>query len=181
MIDWPLIKARYEGGETAGAISRSLGGTPTKQGIYKKANKEGWEKIEIDEPEVLPVPQGYWDELNDKQRIVVEAFVRGASTIEDAAKRADVSERTIRRWKEDDRFDRLCMAARLATRDRLVSRIDTAGATDWKANAWLLERCFGRDEFAPANASQGFTGNTFNILGRMSLGIERPRKGELEK
>ena len=181
MIPWKQIQVRYEAGESPGSISKSLGGKPTRQGIYKRAKAESWERVEVEQPEVLPVPSEYWDELNDRQRIVIQAFMQGATTIEEAAKRADVSESTVHRWKQDKRFGNLCTAARLSTRDKLVSRIDIAGSTDWKANAWLLERLY-RDEFAPANQQgMGFTGNTFNILGRLSLGIERPTRQELDK
>jgi hypothetical protein len=42
--DWKLIKLRYEAGQTAYAISQSLGGKPSKQGIHQKAQRDGWQR-----------------------------------------------------------------------------------------------------------------------------------------
>ena len=45
MIDWASIKHRWVKGESAYAISKSLGGTPTKQGISQKAKRQEWETL----------------------------------------------------------------------------------------------------------------------------------------
>lgn len=170
--DWTQIQVRYESGEVASDIARALGGHPTKQAIYAKAKRDGWQRPNEREATrgSLPVPSSYWEEMDDKQRLVIEAFANGETTIEGAAKRAMVAESTVYRWKHDERFKRLLDCARLATRDKLVSRIMDAGEREWKPNAWLLERLF-RDEFAPSHG--GIVGNTFNILGRLDLGISR--------
>ena len=41
-IDWDSIKDRWLMGESAYAISKSLGGKPTKQGISQKAKRHKW-------------------------------------------------------------------------------------------------------------------------------------------
>ena len=41
-IDWQLVRMKFESGQSPYAISRDLGGRPTKQGIAKRAAREGW-------------------------------------------------------------------------------------------------------------------------------------------
>lgn len=165
-----MVRSRYEAGENPSAISRSLGGKPTRQGIYARIRKEGWEQGNELETPPAKIVDTYWNELEDNQKAVIEAFSKGARTIELAAERAGVSESTIYRWKKDDRFKRICRSARLAWRDKLVGRIDEAGEREWKANAWLLEKAFS-EEFGQKQGPM--QGNTFNVLGSIHLGIER--------
>lgn len=170
-IDWPVIKVRYQSGESLGQISRSLDGRPTKQAIGQRAKREGWERIEPAETlKRLPVKSSAWELLKPEQQLVIEAFALGARTIEEAAARACVSQSTIQRWKKDEDFGRLCQAARLQARDELVSKVKDFGSHEWRPNAWLLERLW-KDEFGATQAV--VHGNTFNVLGSINLGIDR--------
>lgn len=170
-IDWLLIKVRYEAGESYGAISRSLGGRPTKQAIGQKALRDKWERVNPGETlKRLPVKSSAWELLKPEQQLVIQAFALGARTVEEAAARACVSQSTIQRWKKDDDFGRLCQAARLQARDELVSKVKDFGSREWRPNAWLLERLW-KDEFSAAQ--QVVHGNTFNVLGSINLGIDR--------
>ena len=43
MTDWPAIKLMYQQGLSCYAISNRFDGKPTRQGIRKRAKREGWE------------------------------------------------------------------------------------------------------------------------------------------
>lgn len=171
--NWELIRTRWEEGESAYGISKSPGAWPSKQGILNRAQKEGWVKKQDIENDIerLPINQEDWDSLKPAQQMVIEAFSKGVRTIEQAALRAGVSESTVRRWRQDKRFGRLCQAARALARDKLVKRIEQFGQREWRPNAWLLER-LEREEFG-AQVQPVMQGNTFNILGQVNLGIDR--------
>lgn len=177
--DWALIRLRYEAGETGAAISRSLGGTPVKQTIYNRAKAEGWVSPKEAEEAIerLPVAQSFWDTLDERQKMVVQAFALGARTMEDAAARAGVSSRAVRYWREDEHFNRICQMARIQARDDLVANVKRFGENEWRPNAWLLERLY-KEEFGQAQAI--VQGNTFNILGSVNLGIDRKTEDERE-
>lgn len=170
--NWALIKTLYESGEKAPDISRSMGGHPSKQAIYKRAKKEDWVNPESTREtlERLPVPNTVWDTLSDKQKIVIEAFALGAATIEEAAARATVNKSTVQRWKKDEAFAALCQTARLQARDELVNNIKRFGEKEWRPNAFLLERLW-KSEFGQNQAI--VQGHTFNVLGSINLGIDR--------
>jgi hypothetical protein len=136
--------------------------------------KEGWTRPQ-ETLAKLPVPATDFEGLDLKQQAVIEAFALGASTMEEAAARGCVSVATIYRWKADEKFKKLCDAARLRARDQLVNNIKKFGELEWRPNAWLLEKLY-KSEFGQAAVLQG---NTFNILGSINLGIERaPIEGE---
>ena len=169
-FDWPTIRARWEAGESANQISKTEG-YPSQVAISKRAKKEGWETLEVKSFTELPVPKEYWDNLEPNKQIVIQAFARGARTIEEAAARADVHESTVHRWKKQDAtFKRLCLAARLKTRDRLVDSVITKADQDWRAAAWYLSKAHA-DEFG--DKGQPIQRNTFNVLGHINLGIPR--------
>ena len=134
---WDLVRARWEAGES----SRSLGLVdefPSRQAIDQRANKEGWQKqIAPDQVLAVATPEE-WAQLDDRQKVAINAFALGCKTFKDAATRAGVSDTTLGRWREDVAFRRMCEAARLSKRDAYVANIEQHGIKDWRAHAYLL-------------------------------------------
>ena len=85
---------------------------------------------------------------------ITRELAAGASTAA-AARAADISARTLRRWLQHGRNSadgtyRQLVAdvedAKRQARQRAIKTIGGAGEVDWRAAAWLLERLFP-DEF----------------------------------
>ena len=172
--DWELIRARWEAGESANSIAREPD-QPSRQAIDKHAKAEQWQKHVNPSQVVAIAPPEVWDQLNDKQKVVVNAFALGCKSFRQAALRAGVGESTVSGWKKDDNFRSLCEAARLRKRDAWVASIEEQGERDWRAHAFLLKSLHA-EEFGEQNRAPQ-VGNQFNILGGINLGIERrPRE-----
>jgi hypothetical protein len=160
MIDWELIKQRYRQGETAYAISKSLNGKPSKNGIANRAKKEGWDQISPETRTVaenLPIVRRARGSALGKRSpeniaVILDAISQGA-TEKVAAALAGVSAKTITRWKQEDPQLAMEIHARRAqkTAER-IQQVERAAEKNWNAAAWLLERDpHSRDEFSKQN------------------------------
>lgn len=174
--DWPGIRARWEHGETPGQISRSLGGRPTRQAIDKCAKREDWRRQQIS---VASITDGalkpFFDGLSFEQGVVIQKVCEGW-TQRMAADYAGVNEATVSRWKKLDKFVKALSLAIAVKNGNRLKKIEDSG--DWRAAMALLERdSDSRGEFAPPSSGRPTTvGNTFNILGKLDLGIQRDRQ-----
>lgn len=147
MINWPAIKVRYEAGETPYSISKALGGTPSKQGIVKRAKKEGWgtegnsEWLSV--AERLPITQDSRRELATPQILgtVLEYISMGAPEYL-AAQAAGISRDSLGRYKAEcpELAEQIKSAKAMRAIER-IKRIEKAGERgDWKADQFLLEK-----------------------------------------
>jgi len=184
-FDWFAIRAMFEAGDSISSIAKHEG-MPSKQAISVRSRAEKWRvlgrqsrqltqrqpSIPVStEAEVIP-----FDGLDDKQRAIVQEIADGA-TQRLAGQMYGVHETTLSNWKNTvPGFAHAILAAKAAKVRRRLSKIDESA--DWRAAGWLMERDpDSRDEFSPPNAGKGFmTGNTFNVLGHVNLGIEREAK-----
>lgn len=159
-IDWDLIRIRYESGQTPYAISRDLGGTPTKQGITKRAAKHGWTRMDngvLAVAEALPIVQrarsltGPTKCTAERVAFVLDLVSNGAS-IKLAANAAGIDPKTLKRWCADDpQLEEQLRQARAGKLAEWVSHIDRAARTDWKAAKSLLESSPDADGFNTAS------------------------------
>lgn len=156
--DWPYIRQRYEAGETAYAISKRMGGKPTKQAIQKRASKEGWEQIEVADsgPERLPIVAKALrinaHKLTDELLQTVLGMIGMGASEQLACQAAGISQRTWTGWKaKDERLQDAVQRARAGKLSEWIGRIDRASETDWKAAQALLQASpetrehFGKD------------------------------------
>jgi len=157
--DWESIQDRYETGETAAAISKKLNGSPTRQGIQLRANREGWIRILPDTKQAvrnLPstqeplIPRAASDELGKRTvgnaRLLLTAFERGASP-KIAAGLVGLTQDQLKTWMNDDHQFAMEITSRAAQVAAEYVR-GIGGAEDWKAWKWILERDpFSREEY----------------------------------
>lgn len=159
-INWDVIHLRFKQGETPYAISKSLGGIPSKVGIMKRAKREGWERIDEETmrtAENLPIVRRASGSALGKRApeniaLILESIEIGA-TEKVAAGIAGISPKTLTRWKQED--PRLAMeihARRSQNVAEMLRHINEAAQRDWKAAAWSLERDpYSREEFSNRN------------------------------
>jgi len=155
-IDWELIRLKYESGQSAYAISRDLGGTPSKQGIAKRAAREGWQQDASNSlavAENLPIVKqaqalaGPGKATAERVAFVLELIGRGSSP-KMAATAAGITPKTLSRWtKADPQLAEQIRQARAGKLCEWVSHIDAAAARDWKAAKELLAAAPDADDF----------------------------------
>lgn len=186
-FDWPLIRTRFEAGESLGQISRSLGGHPSKQAISKRARKEGWQVYDpgekavdvvdgVDAPLML-LSSGQWGKCTPENKARVINALREGATYKIAAALIGISDRTLREWRQKDPgFAAMCEAAQAEDMQETMATLKRMSRTDPNIAKFRAQRHrLTRDEYGNDEPDR-FIGNTFNVLGRLSLGIERPRK-----
>ena len=102
------------------------------------------------------------DDLDERKKAVLEGLRRWA-TYKDAAALAGVDESTVRRWRKDERFARLCRAALAVNKLEMTEVIRKAAERgDWKAALALLEKHpMTRDDFGQGPAKTNI--NTIRI------------------
>jgi len=164
--DWDTIRARYEAGENSYVISKSYGGTPTRQGVSKRAKREGWLSILPDTKQAvrnLPSVQeracqrATSDELGKRSvgntRLLLAAFERGVSP-NIAADLIGLTPNQLKAWMSDDH--QLTMEIRSRAAQVAGEYLRGIGdADDWKAWKWLLERSpISREEFGSQRAEK---------------------------
>ena len=170
--DWDAIHLRYKRGETAYAISKSLGGKPSKVGIMKRAKREGWQRIDEETmrtAENLPIVRRASGSALGKRTpeniaLILESIEIGA-TEKVAAGIAGISPKTLTRWKQEDpRFAMEVHARRSQNVAEKLRYINEAAQRDWKAAAWSLERDpYSREEFSNRNKEKEMPKIILNI------------------
>ncbi len=146
-IDWDQVRLRFEAGQTPYAISQDLGGRPSKQGIAKRAHKEGWTRREnaLSIAEQLPIVEraraltGPTKCTAERIAFVLELVGKG-SPIKLAASAAGISDKTLKRWMADDpQLEEQVRQARAGKLSEWISHIDRHSERDWKAADRLLQ------------------------------------------
>lgn len=164
-IDWDLVRLKFENGQSAYAISQDLGGKPTKQGIAKRAQREGWQRRtnSLTIAEQLPIVQraqaltGPHKSTAERVAFILEMVGSGAS-LKLAATAAGVSPKTLDRWQsEDPQLAERLRQARAGKLCEWLSRIDSASTRDWKAADRLLSASPEAEDWAAANNQGGIT------------------------
>ena len=165
-IDWKLVRLKYEAGQTAYAISQDLGGRPTKQGIAKRAAREGWTQGNANSltvAESLPIVEraraltGPTKCTPERIAIILDAVAQGAPESL-AAQAAGVCADTLRHWKGRD--PQLAEQLRIARAGKLaewVGHIDKAAQRDWKAADRLLAAAPEMQDWSQAGSHGGIT------------------------
>lgn len=156
-IDWELIRLRFEAGNTPYAIARDLGGRPTKQGIAKRAQKQGWKVRDnalLNVTAELPIVKRAQDLAGpgkataERVAFILELVGKGAS-IKLAASAAGITPKTLKRWQQDDaQLAEQLRQARAGKLAEWISRIDDASARDWKAADRLLQTSPEAEDFS---------------------------------
>jgi len=171
--DWPYIQMRFEAGETAYAISKSMGGKPSKQGIAKRVKAEGWKPSDssfLNVAEQLPSIKRALAVRQSKKTpetvaVIADLLSQGCS-LEIAAVTAGISQRTLREWRSSDpelrTFLDRCRASSLATAEQVLHK---AMFKDWKAAQAKLQA-------APETRDQYGKGSTDNKV-EIVINIDR--------
>jgi hypothetical protein len=156
-IDWDLVRLKYEAGQTPYAISRDLGGRPSKQGIVKRASKEGWTVTDSSTLAVaaeLPIVKraqaltGPTKCTAERVAFILELVGRGAS-VKLAATAAGINPKTLKKWSEDDpQLGEQLRQARAGKLAEWIGHIDTAAQRDWKAADRLLQAAPEAEDFS---------------------------------
>lgn len=164
---WDAVRAMWMAGESASSIG-SKEGMPCKQMICRKANNEGWERVDsVDESlELIPFAG-----LSDKQRFAITKIAEGLPK-KHAAALAGVHPTTLSDWiSQNTDFANALQAAIAAKTYRRLQKVEKA--EDWKASTWLLERDKdSKDDFAAPRGPPPVMA-TFNVLGHVQTGIAR--------
>lgn len=183
--DWGAIRDRYESGETSGAISKSLGEYPTRQGIEKRAKREGWLKISKSAKEAvrnLPsiqnptFPRAPSEELGkytvENAQIILSAFECAVSP-KIAAGLVGLTQGQLKKWMDRDHQ----FAMEIRSRAAQIAAEQVKGiwdSDDWRALKWLLERTpFSREEYGPQQSKNEGPQVILNIH-RDEVVVEQP-------
>lgn len=161
-LDWPEIKRLYENGTTAYGLANKF--PVTKQGIMKRAAKEGWVRQVFPEVarEWLPVTRQvtgthnpaegstkksiemirHFGKRTPQTAAKILAAIESGMPLERSAKAAGISKDTLDRWRYEDADFAASLETALGEWEENNHRA-IKGATqrgDWKAAAWSLER-----------------------------------------
>lgn len=151
-VDWSAIKADFDAGlSLAECVRRQCerGVSITKRAIQKRRDKEGWDTASAMAlaTERLPsvIAQSTGQSISriktaETAQAILKAL-RDGLNYGTACARANVSRSAFDQWRDTEpEFRELCEQAQaLAAADRL-DEIKSAGARDWKASAYLVER-----------------------------------------
>lgn len=139
-MPWDQIQVRWIQGESASAISKSLGGNPTRQGISKRAKRENWSQLPTvskKHHELSPMQLGEDTPANRKK--LLELLNEGVS-YNLAAGVIGVARNTLLNWrKKDPVFAAQCRSARNRALADCAASVFNAREKDWKAGKYLLE------------------------------------------
>jgi len=160
-IDWARIKHRWIKGESAYAISKSLGGRPSKQGISQKANREDWATLR--QPGVLSDKHeekslvALGQDTPEARQAFLDALSKGVYQSIAAPACFGVTYQTVKNWRDKDPdFEMQVKNARARFAARHIQNIDQWSEKDWKASKYLLEVSpETRDQFSPPQAKGG--------------------------
>ena len=102
-VPWDQIQIRWLQGESASAISKSLGGKPTRQGINKRARRENWRQLPTVSKKHLELsPMQLGQDTPENRARVLELLQEGVS-FNLAAGVIGVSRNTLLNWRKGDR------------------------------------------------------------------------------
>lgn len=160
-IDWDSIKDRWLMGESAYAISKSLGGKPTKQGISQKAKRHKWAELRVvgvlsskhQEKSLVALGQ----DTPENRRAFLESLAKGVTQAIAAPANFGVTYQTVKTWRDKDPdFEMQVKNARARFAQKHIQNIDEWSSKDWKASKYLLEVSpETRDQFSPPQAKSG--------------------------
>ena len=159
-VNWERIRQRYEAGESANAIAKTV--EVSKQAILKHVKAKGWKQSQLGVNNLkrqaadnralatmatqgrAPIAfQHWWGKDTPESRAkILDALDKGA-TYELAAKAAGLSRMTLHDWRrKDPDFAEACEAAKANHVVEHVGVIDDAGreTRDWKASAHMLAK-----------------------------------------
>ncbi len=139
-IPWGQIKLRWIQGESASGISKSLGDSPTRQGISKRARKENWKQLPTVSAKHLELSYlQLGQDTPDNREAVLKALAEGVSyTL--ASGIIGVARNTLLNWrKADPVFEAQCRAARHSALADCARTIYQQRGKDWKAGKFLLQ------------------------------------------
>lgn len=155
-IDWPAIRARFQAGESAHAIAKTL--PVSKQGIYKRAHREGWGQVKPDPAEVHSLVNARWTgelarchSFSAERAAKILTALRGGATLTIASAAAGIDPKTLRSWRErSPGFSTEVDTAIGASALQNVGNIQTAANSgDWKAADRMLQvNPIAKDDFA---------------------------------
>ena len=174
MIPWDQIQIRWIQGESASAISKSLGNTPTRQGISKRARKDNWKQLPTvsnKHYELSHLKLGQ-DTPNNRQA-VMDMLSEGVSyTL--AAGVIGVSRNTLLAWRQKDPgFAAQCQSARHSALANCAKSVYQAKDRDWKASKYLLETAKeSHKDYNSTPKESGRINVTFNIRHSDAVSIE---------
>jgi len=129
---------KFEAGQTPYAISRDLGGRPTKQGVAKRAAREGWQ-----------VQANSTVSVAAELPIVKRAQMLTGPTKCTAERVAGINPKTLKQWTDQD--PQLAEQLRQARAGKLaewIGHIDGAASRDWKAADRLLQAAPEAEDFS---------------------------------
>ena len=176
-IDWSLVRMKFEAGQSAYAISQDLGGRPTKQGIAKRAAREGWQQgngSELTVAQGLPIVERARDlsgptKCSAERIAIILAAVSQGAPEGLAASAAGISADTLRKWKrQDPQLGEQLRIARAAKISEWIGHIDRAAHRDWKAADRLISAAPEMTDWSQAGSHGGVT---------VVLNIDRDGKG----
>lgn len=186
-IDWPIVRSRYEAGETAYSLAQVYG--VSQQGISKRAKKEGWQKgaVHDDEPQ-RPTSGMNWlnvvnrsfkapvgDKDSPERRAMILNDLAGGMTLKAAAAGAGVDVDTLGRWRDADKvFGAQCEEAQASyVRARFQDVYKASERGDVKAATWSLERHpMTREDYGDTRGGKG--GPSITVV----LNVPAPMRSE---
>jgi hypothetical protein len=170
-IDWAEIQTRLKAGESANSLGKQY--DVSKQGILKRAKKEGWltpapitRFLATARQPTAPAAKG-----SPERKAEILGYLTQGLSYTIAAMRAGIGRQTLSNWRKDDvQFGNACEEAIALWASSRIETIEHAGDRgDWKASAYLLERNEGTKPIFAQDKGQG--GGT-NI--QVVLNIPRP-------
>ena len=141
---WSQIRIRWVKGESAYAISKSLGGRPSKQGISQKVKRENW--VTLRQPGVLSDKHeqktlvALGQDTPEARQAFLDALSKGVTQSIAAPACFGVTYQTVKNWRDKDpEFEMQVKAARARFAQKHIENIDAWAERDWKASKYLLE------------------------------------------
>ena len=181
-IDWKVIRARYEGGESSYSIAKTV--DVVAASIRSRASRERWAKkavataqdielvLESDESEKWCKDLATRAKFTPEKGAKILTAIKKGATIRMAAAMMGVAERTLKDWAASSpHFTFAIEGARASNAMRLVGYMDNAAAKDWKAAERLLSvNPMTREAFAPRGAANGH-----GVTVQVNVGVGRPK------
>jgi hypothetical protein len=167
-VDWPTIRERWQGGETASEIARTV--DVTRQAIQYRARREGWDRT-VKSPAVLHGAKTgagaieAWGRRSPENAEFILTALRAGVPEQLAVRRIGMDRKTFLAWRADEPdFDAACIEATSTWIAEKLRQIDDTGDRDWKAAAYRLERHPDTKELFHAETRGGGTRPEINVI-----------------